>query len=275
MVDTAEQTAPEPTPSAPAMTWGDRVRFVLRGVGQTMITLGVVVLLFVVYEVYVTNYFAEREQKHVTSVLRTEFADPTVKDPLTDPELQLPGQSTPKIPDGDGIAFLYIPRLGSDYSFAIVQGVNDADLEKGPGHYVGTQLPGEAGNFAIAGHRVGKGEPFLNLDQLRSGDPVIVQTKSYWYVYAVLGQNGNLAAKDKNGVPGREIVSPADGNVLLPVPDDPGATAKSRYMTLTTCHPKFTAQNRMILHALLAKKVAVDKASPLTMPASVKAYYNS
>lgn len=270
MVDTAEQTAPDPVPATPPTSWGDRVRFVLRGLGQTMITLGVVVLLFVVYEVYVTNYFAERDQKQVVSVLKKEWVDggSTVKDPL----LTLPGQATPKLPDGQGIAFLYIPRLGNDYSFAIVQGTNEADLEKGPGHYTGTALPGQVGNFGVAGHRVGKGEPFLNLDQLRSGDPVIVQTKTYWYVYTVLGANGNLAAKNKDGVPGREVVAPEDGNVLLPVPDHPDAKATLAYLTMTTCHPKFTAQNRMIVYSVLAKRVAADG---LTMPAAIKAYYNS
>jgi sortase A len=273
MVDTAEQTAPDPAPAARTTTWGDRVRFVLRGLGQTMITLGVVVLLFVVYEVYVTNYFAERDQQHVVSVLENEWAnDNPAVDPLGDGRLPLPGQQGPKLPDGQGIAFLYIPRLGNDYSYAIVQGTNDADLEKGPGHYPSTALPGQKGNFGIAGHRVGKGEPFLNLDQLRAGDPVIVQTKTHWYVYTILGENGDLGAKNSQGVPGREIVSPSDGNVLLPVPDNSSAPVKFSYITLTTCHPKFTAQNRMILHGVLAKTV---KADGLAMPAAVKAFYTS
>ena len=75
----------------------------------------------------------------------------------------------------------------SDYHFTIVEGTNDADLEKGPGHYVGTALPGQVGNFAVAGHRVGKGEPFLNLDQLQPGDAVVIETVTNWYVYTVLG----------------------------------------------------------------------------------------
>ena len=87
-----------------------------------------------------------------------------------------PAATSPTIPLGSGIANIYIPRFGRDYAFTVVQGTKDADLEKGPGHYVGTALPGQVGNFAVAGHRVGKGEPFLNLDHLRPGDAVIIET---------------------------------------------------------------------------------------------------
>jgi sortase A len=273
MVDTIEGT-PDPAPPSPRTpSWGDRVRMVLRGIGQLLITAGVIVLLFVVYEVYVTNYFSHEKQAAVRKQIDTVIDNAKAPDPT----LPLPGQSLPKPPDGKGLAILYIPRLGNDYSFAIVQGVDDSDLEKGPGHYKWTQMPGQLGDFGVAGHRVGKGEPFLNLDHLRAGDPVIVETKSYWYVYTVLGDKAtdNLSATDSNGVPGREIVNPGDGNVLLPVPDHPGKAANQRYMTMTTCHPKFTAAQRMIVHAVLTSRVAPDSASPLKMPAEIAALYNS
>lgn len=268
MVDTVDEAVPDPAPSgAPRTSWGDRVRFVLRGIGQTLISAGVVVLLFVVYEVYVTNYFAHAAQQKVQSKVKQEWTHAT-----TDPLLALPGQKGPSLPDGKGIAFLYIPRLGSDYSWAIVEGTSDADLEKGPGHYRGTSLPGQIGNFAVAGHRVGKGEPFLNLDHLKFGDAVIVQTESKWYVYSVKGQDHkNIASDDADGVPGREIVSPGNGSVLDAVPDHPDRKPTEALMTMTTCHPKFTAANRMIVHAVLTRTVT---ANGLTMPASVLALYN-
>jgi sortase A len=164
-------------PRAPMAT-GDKVRFVLRGIGQTLITLGLVVLLFVVYEVWITNIFAAREQSKVASALRHEWADSG-----GDPLLPLPGESDPTIPLGTGIGVLYIPRLGQDFHFTIVEGSvvpTDGELEKGPAHYHHTALPGAVGNFAVAGHRVGKGEPFLNIDKLRAGDSIIVETKSWW-----------------------------------------------------------------------------------------------
>lgn len=266
MVETTDETPGRVDPARRASTAGDRVRFVLRGLGQMLITAGVIVLLFVVYEVYVTNYFAEQAQAQVKTELKHEW-----QHDRKDPVLPLPGQANPSLPDGTGIAFLYIPRLGRDYGYAIVQGTSDADLEKGPGHYAGTALPGQIGNFAIAGHRVGKGEPFLNLDQVRAGDAVIVQTESRWFVYRIEGRPGNIGAPDADGVPGREIVDPSDGNVLYPVPDHPGVTPTKARITLTTCHPKFTATQRMVLHGMLAETV---RAQGLTMPASIAALYN-
>ncbi len=268
---------PAPPPEREPMTGGDRVRFVLRGIGQTLITLGLVVLLFVVYEVWITNIFAHREQTKVTNALKHEWANGQ------DPLLPLPGSTDPTIPVGTGIGVLYIPRLGRDYHFTIVQGSavpNDAELEKGPAHYKDTALPGQIGNFAVAGHRVGKGEPFLNIDKLRSGDAVIVETKSYWYVYRVLGSPAgrnpetvreNVTTDGKISLPGREIVDPSAGRVLLPVPDNPGATPSERLMTMTTCHPKFTASHRMIVYSKLQTKLANPD---LKMPQSILELYS-
>jgi sortase A len=271
----ADAPAPEPSgpPSAqPRMSTGDKVRFVLRGIGQTLITAGLVVLLFVVYEVWITNIFAHEKQDKVHSAFDKQIVNG--KDPL----LPLPGTTNPVLPSGKGIANLYIPRLGSDYHFTIIEGdtiPTDAQLEQGPVHYKGTALPGQVGNFSVAGHRVGKGEPFLNLDQLRSSDAIIVQTGTYWYVYRVLGSPaGGNPQTDKitnsDGVPGREIVVPSAGRVLLPVPNDPNKKPTQRLITLTTCTPKFTASHRMIIHAYLAAKYAALPHS-LTEPAAIKA----
>src|SRR3954452_3157859 len=100
MVDgTVVATTPAgaPPPNDPGMSTGDKVRFVLRGIGQTLITLGAVVLLFVVYEVWITNIFAAREQSKVYNALKNEWANG--KDPL----LPLPGEKTATIPLGTGI----------------------------------------------------------------------------------------------------------------------------------------------------------------------------
>lgn len=239
---------------------GDMIRFALRGVGQTLITAGLVVLLFVVYQVYITNYFADRAQDKVHTALVKQWDNAG--------ELALP-EGKLATADGHGIANLYIPRFGLDYAKTIVAGTGASSLDKGPGHYDGTQLPGEPGDFAIAGHRVGKGEPFLNLDKVKAGDAIVVETQTDWYIYCVIGAataknacnpnapGGNLARTDANGVPGRQIVSPSEGQVVDPVPSKPNATApySTAYMTLTTCHPKFVANKRMIIHAILAQKI--------------------
>ena len=122
---------------------------------------------------WITNLFSERANNNLATKIKQEWQTDTV-----DPLLPLPGGKDPKLKVGTGIGNIFIPRLGRDYHFAIVEGTNQDDLAIGPGHYQGTALPGAVGNFAVAGHRVGKGEPFLNVDKLRSGDAVIVETKS-------------------------------------------------------------------------------------------------
>jgi sortase A len=278
MTDTTVVETPPP-PGRPPMSAGDKVRFVLRGIGQTLITLGLVVLLFVVYEVWITNLFAAREQSKVTNALKKEWKQGQ------DPLLPLPGSKDPAIPLGSGIGIIYIPRLGRDFHFTVVQGSavpNDAQLEKGPAHYRDTALPGQVGNFAVAGHRVGKGEPFLNIDKLRSGDAVVVETKTYWYVYRVLGtpagenpqdvrESVRVAGGGKVSLPGREIVTPDAGRVVDPVPDHPELQPATALMTMTTCHPKFTASHRMIVYSKLVTRVPNRN---LAMPSSVLALYD-
>jgi len=232
----------------------DRLSMVLLGLGETLITLGLIVGLFIVYELWVTNIFSDQKQAKAHSQLVQEWAQGN--DPLAN-KASLPDNKASSIPIGSAFAVLYIPRLGPSYRFAIVEGTDDASLEKGPGHYVGTALPGMVGNFAVAGHRVGKGEPFLNLDQLRPGDPIVVETKTNWYVYRVLGDatTGDLSATGADGIPGREIVGPNQVSVVAPVPDHPEATPTAAYVTLTTCHPKFTATSRMVIHGKLTRVV--------------------
>jgi sortase A len=240
----------EPAPQGRSR--GDVVRMFIRGIGQTLVTLGLVVLLFVVYEVWVTNIFADQKQREVKHQLAQQWA--TGQDPLQGQDkLQLPAGAQVVLPGGKGFANLYIPRLGKDYAYTIVQGVNDADLEKGPGHYPGTAVPGQVGNFSVAGHRVGKGEPFLNLDHLQPGDAVVVQTANNWYVYRVLGSD---QSRNPDNVAWREIVSPSDTQVIAPVPNHLGTPATSVFMTMTTCHPKYSADKRMIVHAVLSRSMA-------------------
>jgi sortase A len=253
----------------------DTARTVIRGIGQTLITLGVVLLLFVVYEVWVSNLYADRQQHQARRQLATQWQKG--QDPLHgEDRLNLPIGKQVVLPVGDGFANLYIPAFGKDYVKTIIQGTGDSDLDRGPGHYVNTQVPGQIGNFAVAGHRVGKGEPFLNLDQLHPGDKIVVQTASHWYVYTMLGSqpayqaalklSGSqrqqaiqqaLAAPDSQGVPGREIVSPSAVQVIAPVPDHPDETPTRALLTFTTCHPKYTANQRMVVHAVLSRAVAV------------------
>lgn len=268
-------------PAAPRRrTAGDVVRTVLRGVGQTLITLGVIVLLFVVYEVYVTDVFGHQKQAAATTAVDQVWAEAEVNTTstvvvtnpdqlVTDPRKRTPTYATPT---GAGFAKLYVPAFGPDYVFTIVEGTNSDDLYIGPGHYTGTQLPGQQGNFAVAGHRVSKGSPFNDLGLLNSCDAVVVETRDDWFVYRVLPMAEEVAdwAKDArpqckgvqpetgayDGVFGREITVPTDYAQVLPVPhvDSTAVPADAqRLITLTTCHPQFSDAERMIIHGVLVR----------------------
>jgi sortase A len=248
-------------------TAADWVRFGLRGIGQTLITLGLLLLLLVVYEVYVTNIYAHRKQVTVHKVLERQWS-------LGEDPLALPTGSATAIPAGVGIANLYLPRLGKDYAWTVVEGTDEADLQRGPGHYSATALPGQTGNFSVAGHRVGKGEPFLNLDHLRPGDAVIIETLRFWYVYRVLGNvaSADLSATGPDGIPGREVVDPSDAAVIAPDPEHPGRAPSEKLMTMTTCNPKFSAAQRLVVHALLDPSRTIPRTSD-TQPAAIAALY--
>ncbi|WP_243737633.1 class E sortase [Blastococcus xanthinilyticus] len=227
---------PGPPPYRPA-----RWQTVARGVGELLVTAGLVLLLFVVYEVYVTDLLTERRQDQLSAELQEQWADAPAGAGLVQVEI------------GDAFGVLRIPRLGGDYARVVLEGTTEGELSQGPGHYVGTAMPGEPGNVALAGHRVGKGSPFLELDALRPGDPIVVETVDTWFVYRVLGDpaTGNLEA-DPSGIPGQRIVPPSDVSVIAPTPGaDPSGGPTGSYLTLTTCHPRFSARQRLIVHARL------------------------
>jgi sortase (surface protein transpeptidase) len=272
-------------PSAPPQkrTGGDVARTVLRGVGQTLITLGVVVLLFVVYEVYVTDLFGAQKQAEATSAIDQVWASAeseqtdtvVVQNPdqlVTDPRQRTPNYEASL---GQGFAKMYVPAFGADYVFTIIEGTDPDDLYIGPGHYTDTQLPGQQGNFAVAGHRVSKGAPFNDLGLLASCDAIVVETQDDWFVYRVLpmaeetatwadtprahcdGVGVQTGAYD--GVYGREITVPSDYAQVLPVPHVNSTAVPAdaeRLITLTTCHPQFSDAERMIIHGVLVKSYA-------------------
>lgn len=216
------------------------------GVGELLVTAGVVLLLFVVYEVYVTDLLTAQRQDQLSEELREEWESAPA------PGADERGSITP-VELGDAFAVLRIPRLGEDYTRVVLEGTQEEQLAQGPGHYVGSAMPGEQGNVAFAGHRVGKGSPFLELDAMRPGDPVVVETADSWFVYRVLGDpaTGDVDT-DPSGVPGMQIVSPSAVEVISPTPGAAASAAPSgAYLTLTTCHPRYSARQRLVVHARL------------------------
>jgi sortase A len=193
--------------------------------GELIVTLGLVVLLFVGYLLWWTNVVANRAVAAQTQQLLQQWsqAPPGGLDPTA-------------VQHGEPFALLYIPALGRDWNRPVIEGVTLTDLAKGVGHYPATALPGEVGNFAVAGHRATNGEPFAYLDRVHRGDQVAVRTGTHWFVYRIT----DVA-----------LVAPTDVGVIDPVPDRPGVRPTQRLITLTTCNPRWASYQRLVLHGVL------------------------
>lgn len=205
-----------------------------------MLTLGVVLLLFVVYLLWWTGVETSAAQSRLTGDLgrAVATAPPPAKDAGgaasprdIDPPPPVPATGAPYLE-------LTIPRLGADWRWVVVQGVGLPQLALGPGHYPGTAGPGEVGNFAVAAHRSGHGEPFAYLDRMRPGDLVRFSFGSRSWTYRV----------DKSF-----LTDPTDVGVIDPVPGQPGATPTRRLLTLTTCDPRWGNERRLIVVATLVE----------------------
>ncbi len=212
--------------------------------GELLITLGVVLLLFVAYQLWWTNVVATRAADDAVAQLQDSWLRP--------PEPGQPGTGSgdeyvePEF--GTAFALMYIPRLSDKvWATPIVSGVQEAQLAQGIGHYPETALPGQVGNFAVAAHRATNGEPFRDIDRLQVGDEVYVETRDEWFVYRL--------ERD-------QIVTPQDVWVVTPVPGDPGATPTDALITLTTCHPRWASTERWIWWGTLTQRI--DKESGQT-----------
>jgi len=196
-----------------------------RGIGKSLISAGLLILLFVAYQLWGTG-IAEARSQHalrkqlqavvqaaptttVTTVTLTQ-SPPTTANPLPPP------------PVGAALAIIRIPSIGVDA--AAVEGVGVEDLKKGPGHYPNSPLPGQPGNTAFAGHRTTYGAPFYHLDAVHPGDAIFIATRYGTFHYTVTMLHD---------------VSPSDVSVIAPTPDN--------RLTLTTCTPRFSASRRLIV----------------------------
>jgi sortase A len=213
------------------------VRSYLRTTGEILISLGLVMLGFMAYMYWGTAAREGRAQQTFTRELGHRWASAT-------PNLALLANPDDLAP-GQPFALMRIPRLGSSWKFAVVQGTGLPQLALGPGHVPGSALPGQVGNFAVAGHRVTAGNPFWSLPSLRSGDLVYVETIAGTYEYRVTGKPDRVAANDTA--------------VLSPVPGHPGAVPRQRMITLITCDPPWTGTNRLIVTGVLVATLPRDQ----------------
>jgi len=217
-------------------------RVLVRGAGELLITLGLVVLLFAAYEIWGTTAAIHDHQQTLDHQLDQAWAGtPTVTAPS--PTASTPAAPGLAPPPGNVLGRLYLPKL--HLHWVVVEGVTLHDIRYGPGHYPGTAQPGQIGNFAVAGHRsLGI---FWDLDKIQPGDTVVVETRTTWYVYQVF-QN--------------HIVTPHSFEVIAPVPNHPGQTPTEADLTMTTCNPKYNNYQRMAVHARLVSTAPHDQRPP-------------
>ncbi|MCW4385820.1 class E sortase [Salinibacterium sp. SYSU T00001] len=219
--------------------------------GELFLTAGVLVLLFLGWQLWLNDIIVGNEQRDAAIEFAEELASapPATPEPSAEPEPDAEPSEEPGLAEpvstispvmNEGFATLYVPRFGADYVRVIGEGVSLSSVlnrsSLGVGHYPQTQLPGELGNFALAAHRTTWGAPFGSIGELQLGDKIYVQTADGWYTYAFR----NL-----------EYVLPSGVGVLEPVPQAPGVPAGERYITLTSCNPRFSASERIIAYGVL------------------------
>jgi sortase A len=214
--------------------------------GWTLIGAAGLVLVFLVYQLFVTDLINARSQAtaavELEGFLIERRATTTTTGVAPEPELL----TEPVVPVGEPLARIEIPKIKLDD--VVFEGTERATLKLGPGHMPETPIPGQPGNAVISGHRTTYGRPFYDLDQLVVGDEIRVETALGVNTYEV-----------------REvlIVAPTD---LWVAESIPGA-----WLTLTTCHPRFSAAQRLVIQAELVDGPNLDYIQTLLASASLSA----
>ncbi len=240
--------------------------------GELLVTAGALVLLFALWQFWWTDVVADAAADDRVAALQESFAleapdspDADLAAPSTAPDDATaepegtqgtpdsadrdsdpgPGESQAP-PSGSDLALVHLPTIGE--LRPVSQGVDLAILNLGVlGHYPSSDLPGEVGNFAVAGHRTTYGAPLWAIGELRTGDPVVVETARGWFVYAM----------DRT-----EIILPSQTEVIAPVPGEPGEDPTEAWMVMTPCHPKFSAEQRIAAFARLERFVPRTDGAP-------------
>jgi sortase A len=211
-------------------------RRIVRGVGWALIGAGAVVLLYVAYLLWFTGL--------QTATAQRDLADrfETITEGRGAPTAEPPAAGRSSEAAGDAFAALWFERdrerVVTDDVLYVVEGTSVEDLKRGPGYYVGSALPGQSGNFAIAGHRTTYGAPFWSLNALAEGDTIHVVDRN--------GTEWRYAFREQR------IVEPTDVWVVSDA-DPIGLGAPT--ITLTTCHPRASAAQRLVVFGELVGSV--------------------
>ncbi|MFF3642907.1 class E sortase [Streptomyces sp. NPDC002564] len=239
------------------------MRVLIRTFSELCITVGALIVLFVVYVLFWTGVKADSAMDSQIDELQDRWArgavaagsgDTGTGDPGADDTSTGDGkaEASPKEPgpyrDGRAFAVMYIPRFGFTWNKPVLQGTGADVLKKGLGHYASTARLGQKGNFSVAGHRRTYGDPFKDFPELRPGDAVVLTDGSTWFTYRI----------DKK--PYRTL--PGDIGVIDPVPRKSGYDGPGRYLTLTTCEPEWGHSHRLIAWAHLDATQPVEAGKP-------------
>ncbi|MEV8594375.1 class E sortase [Streptomyces sp. NPDC052012] len=221
------------------------MRVIVRTVSELCITVGTVIVLFVVYVLFWTGVRADDVMDQQIDRLREQWARDSARPVPGGPAA--PARPKPYV-KGQPFAIMYIPRLGFTWNKPVLEGTATGTLEKGLGHYANTAQLGQKGNFAVAGHRRTHGDPFKDFPELGRGDAVVLTDGATWFTYRI----------DK----GPYKTVPTDIEVIDPVPRTSGYTRPGRYLTLTTCDPEWGHSHRLIVWAHLDSTQPVEAGKP-------------
>lgn len=229
--------------------------------GELLITAGVIVLLYVVWQLWVGDmiYGAERNAtgQQLSQEWAQEYGYPSTNEPdAPDEPVTADPVILPEPADAEEFGVMHIPRFGSDYAVPMAGGVTRArTLDPiGIGHYPGTSMPGEAGNFAVAAHRTTWGKPFNRIAELRVGDAIVVETAEGWYTYRFRTL---------------EYVRPDEVDVLLPVPQAADLPPETAYITMTSCSPMFSMAERIVAYGVFDSFTPRSAGAPASLTEGV------
>lgn len=229
--------------------------------GELLLTLGVVVLLYVAWQMWVGDLIYGAERNATGTALSEQWARDFDADPLPPPDSDAePVTAEPILltepADGEEFAVMRVPRFGADYAVPMAGGVSrPITLDPiGIGHYPGTAMPGQPGNFAVAAHRTTWGAPFHRIAELRLGDAIVVETADGWYTYRFRTL---------------EYVTPDQVDVLLPVPQAMDVPAGTAYITLTSCSPLYSLAERIVAYGVFESFTPRSAGEPASLEAVV------
>ncbi|MEI5584418.1 MULTISPECIES: class E sortase [unclassified Agromyces] len=233
--------------------------------GELLVTAGVLVLLFLGWKLWWNDAIMASQQSDAASDLSAGWIEQGRTESGEAPPPPAEGYGDPVVDatdygNGEAFAVMYVPRFGEDSQRGIAEGVGFDVLNSfrlGVGHYPETQMPGEVGNFAIASHRSAYGGGMHEIEQLRLGDGIFIQTRDGWYTYRF---------RDL------EYVTPDAADVLAPVPHHPELAPSDRIITLTSCNPLYSTAERIIAYGVLESWQPAAAGPPAEIAAQVAAW---